>query len=280
MEQRYIKTGICEKIFPNHTQNDLFISVIGYNDFTKIKPWTRYRFQPCYTLHYIVSGKGYLEIGDKIYKAKSSDIIILPPHERIRLYPDSSDPYEYIYINFDGNKASDYIRHLGFSLFEPIRHCTNTKKMLMLFSMFFEKAMNEIPISTLEATALFLFLLDSALTKDSKLLAQKNEDLVEEAKIQIQQRFKDPSLTVESIANNLNVSHSLLCRLFKKKTGDTMISYINDCRMEHAERLLKTSALSSVQISYISGFSEYNYFLLQFKKRYGMTTSEYRNFNK
>ena len=103
-----------------------------------------------------------------------------------------------------------------------------------------------------------------------------HENLIEEAKSLIGLKFFEADLTVKSIASDLHVSHSHLSRKFKKETGMTMISYITDLRIQHAEVLLQTTDLSATQIAYMSGFNEYTYFLMTFKRKNGMTTTEYR----
>ena len=55
-----------------------------------------------------------------------------------------------------------------------------------------------------------------------------------------------------------------------------MIAYVNDMRMRYAEELLLTTTLKATEIAYMSGFSEYTYFLMLFKRRNKCTTSEYR----
>ena len=104
----------------------------------------------------------------------------------------------------------------------------------------------------------------------------ETRDFIEDALILIRLNFPDPYFTVKQLAKELHCSHSQLCRQFKMKTGKTAISYINDSRIDYAKGLLQKTTLTSTQIAKMSGFNEYTYFLLLFKRKTGMTTSEYR----
>ena len=147
--------------------------------------------------------------------------------------------------------------------------------MYNLFSEFFEKYKNGAPVSYFEISALLFSLLDSLLTLNDNNLSYR-ENLIEEAKGLIGLKFFEADLSVKAIADDLHVSHSHLSRKFKKETGVTMISYITDLRVKYAEVLLQTTDLSATQIAYRSGFNEYTYFLMTFKRKNNMTTTEYR----
>ena len=134
-----------------------------------------------------------------------------------------------------------------------------------------------MPVSYFECSYLLFKLFNAVTDKDSPILNNQQADIVNEVKSLIGMNYLNPSFTIEEISETLHVSHSWLCSLFKTKTGQTMISYINDARMKYAEDLLRKTNLKATKIAYMSGFHEYTYFLLQFKKRNGMTTTEYRN---
>ena len=65
-------------------------------------------------------------------------------------------------------------------------------------------------------------------------------------------------------------------RWFKKMTGDSFISYINDRRLTDAAEALRRTDDKILTISEDAGFTNLSNFNRQFKKRYGMTPREYR----
>ena len=272
----FLDTPQSVKTFFDRTEKDFYLIQIGYHDFHIIRPHLFFKKQDFYTLHFIISGKGKLEIGVKVYELGAGDMFVVPPDTFYMYYPEKTEPWEYIFLVFNGTFAADYLKGAGFSVQSPVRSCSNYRKTLASFSLFFEKERNGLPISYFECMSLLYSTLHATLDVESELFASAKTDVIDEAKSLIQMQFFDADLTVESIADNLHFSHSQLCRLFKERTGTTMIAYINDTRMKYAEELFRTTSLKATEIAYMSGFKEYTYFLMQFKRRNHCTTSQYR----
>lgn len=116
-------------------------------------------------------------------------------------------------------------------------------------------------------------------------LMPKNEseitdnEIINRALKYIQRNF-GKSLTLNEIADFCSFSRSSLCHLFKKHTGVSVHSYIADLRIKCAKELLKISNQSVSAIAVKCGFSDYNYFASCFKKKTGLSPSEYRNRSK
>lgn len=83
--------------------------------------------------------------------------------------------------------------------------------------------------------------------------------------------------TVAHLAKTHHISLEHLSRLFKKEVGETITAYITRLRTEKAAELLKGSDLAIADIAMYVGYSDSNYFVKVFKKRYGMTPSAYRS---
>ena len=81
---------------------------------------------------------------------------------------------------------------------------------------------------------------------------------------------------VETVAEAVGLSPSRLSHLFKATTGQSIIDALNAMRIRHAAMLLEMTALGAAEIAYEAGFRNYNHFLQQFRKRYGMSPSGYR----
>ncbi|MGL5479384.1 MAG: helix-turn-helix domain-containing protein, partial [Clostridium sp.] len=73
-----------------------------------------------------------------------------------------------------------------------------------------------------------------------------------------------------------NLSPSYFSRLFKKETGKTVISYINEEKIEKAKELLKNTYLPIINISLDLGFDDCGYFIRVFKKATGVTPKVFR----
>ncbi len=83
-------------------------------------------------------------------------------------------------------------------------------------------------------------------------------------------------LTTKQLSERFGYSEAYFCRIFKKATGLSVISYINTLRLETACKYLKDGE-SITYAALISGFKDVSYFSKQFKAQYNMTPKKYRN---
>src|SRR5437588_3083692 len=84
-------------------------------------------------------------------------------------------------------------------------------------------------------------------------------------------------LTVQHIAESVNLSRSRLQRLFKAEVGVPVIQYVRKHRVETAAVLLRTTSLSVKEIRGRVGMDDRSHFARDFKKAHGLTPSQFRN---
>ncbi|MGR5442257.1 helix-turn-helix transcriptional regulator [Vibrio mediterranei] len=82
---------------------------------------------------------------------------------------------------------------------------------------------------------------------------------------------------VEDLAKALNMSKPTLQRKLKE-TGSDFSQTINTCRLHQARKLLMYTDYSVSQIAMKCGFDSHAYFSSLFKKRYGTTPREFKNY--
>lgn len=83
-------------------------------------------------------------------------------------------------------------------------------------------------------------------------------------------------LSLNVLAEKLNVNGSYLSTLFKKEMGQTITDYITAKRITLAMRLLGTTKLQIQTVAQKCGIPDVNYFTKKFKKATGHTPKEYR----
>jgi len=94
----------------------------------------------------------------------------------------------------------------------------------------------------------------------------------------IQENYKDFNLSLESIADEFNLSSNYLGRTFKKQHMISVSDFITRCRIERAKQLLKDTNLTVSHITELCGFTNTKYFCTLFKKMNGVTPSVYRKY--
>jgi AraC-like DNA-binding protein len=95
----------------------------------------------------------------------------------------------------------------------------------------------------------------------------------------ISENLSDPSLSVEPIAQAAGLSSGHLQEIFRKKTGNTVASYVRDQRLAHCRRDLADPSLAGESITSISfrwGFSESSSFSRAFRAAFKTSPRSYR----
>lgn len=82
--------------------------------------------------------------------------------------------------------------------------------------------------------------------------------------------------SLDSLSDRFYISKYYLCRIFKEVTGMTITQYINANRLKRAEKLLRESSDSVIQIAAFSGFGNVTYFDRVFRESLGVSPSQYR----
>ncbi len=259
--------------FPNNNETDLNVYMIGYHNFHYIKAERFVRQQPCYTLHYIISGKGFLQVNGKKISVYPNQVFYLDNKASFCYYPDDSDPWEYVFFELSGNYVGNYAEMLNLSADDPVRTCNNQQTILFLIKEALRE--NTIPSSFIAKSLLFM-LMDSISRQEQNVHYSQGERIIKEAKELIELKFSDASLDLEFICKAIHVSHSHFCKIFKKSQGITPIQFVNKVRMDHAKELLTKSNLSVYEIAFKVGYREYEHFLRLFKTLNEMTPSQYR----
>ena len=81
----------------------------------------------------------------------------------------------------------------------------------------------------------------------------------------------DRSISLEDLASVVNVSRFHFSRLFKRTTGITAISYVEQCRIRRAQSLLAETELSLAEIALMTGFADQSHFTKRFHRQVGST---------
>ncbi|TXK80347.1 response regulator [Paenibacillus sp. N3.4] len=104
----------------------------------------------------------------------------------------------------------------------------------------------------------------------------KPKNVIERVRLLMDQRYAE-NLQVGVIANEVFLSPTYLCLLFKQETGETINEYLTKVRIEKAKELLSDPRNKFYEVSYTVGYSDPSYFSKLFKKYTGVTPSSFRD---
>ena len=92
----------------------------------------------------------------------------------------------------------------------------------------------------------------------------------------IKDNYKDPSLGLNKISDEFQISESYFSHMFKEKTGVNFSTYLENIRMAEAARLIQETDISLNELYIAVGYNNSNTFRRAFKKVYGVTPSAMR----
>lgn len=114
------------------------------------------------------------------------------------------------------------------------------------------------------------------LTGEQRMVRQYNA-IAKEAKIYIDAHYADESLSLQQVADEMDVTHAYLSRLLKKELTMSFTEYLSERRLKKAVELLNAAGndLKIGAIASAVGYTSQHYFSKVFKKRYGVSPSNY-----
>lgn len=123
-------------------------------------------------------------------------------------------------------------------------------------------------------------------TRCSSLLSAKNRGQVDRDLSRIEQsiqyvrhNFRDP-ISLQEVSSLLALTPEYFCRLFKKYTGQTFVTYVSQVRMLHFYQDLFQTDESITYLLDKNGITNYKGFMREFKEAYGATPHKLRNMNR
>ena len=87
--------------------------------------------------------------------------------------------------------------------------------------------------------------------------------------------YKKSDLSIREIADRSFMSEVYFRKLFKEEYGVSPQKYIIDLRIQNAVGLISAGYYSLKEVAYMSGYHDYKYFSVEFKKIVGVSPSEY-----
>jgi len=249
-----------------------------------------WHFHPEMEMVYVNGGSGKRHIGKHLSHYSNGDLLLMGanlPHLGFtdRFTKNKSETVIQFKPDFLGKVFFDKpemqsVKHLFEFANKGIRFSTKTKRLL---GPSIEALVNMNSYQRLIEFIKILKIL--SLEEDYKILNNKEykgyQNVSDNGKISsvynyINRNYKS-GITLQEIADDTNMTVPAFCRFFKKQSGKTFTTFINESRIVHACKLLSESSKTIIDIADESGYSNYSYFNKQFQKITGKTPSQYRN---
>ncbi|MCR4688251.1 MAG: response regulator [Saccharofermentans sp.] len=106
---------------------------------------------------------------------------------------------------------------------------------------------------------------------------KRGNDITDTALNYIDLHYSESDLSLDSVAEAINISANYLSALFSNKVGLSFVEYVTKKRMAKAKQLLRMTSKKAGDIACEIGYKDPRYFSFVFKKYQGCTPSQYRN---
>lgn len=248
------------------------ITSIGYSDDASIT-----RFGPSqrnnYIIHYVLSGQGYFN--GKLLGGGQG--FLITPHMQEHYYPNKYAPWEFLWILADNipyfeTIFKEYNADPQTNIFEY-----NNIPFLIQAKNIIVNNNNKIYCSS-ELSEMFLHIFNN------HNITVKNEASAEAMYFNYAIKFINSNIfrkiTVEELVSILGISQPYLYNIFKKNSSVSPKQYIDMQKIEKAKELLTDTSMQLTEVAGSIGIDDCITFSKYFKKRTGLSPSEYRQRSK
>jgi AraC-like DNA-binding protein len=257
--------------------NSLNIACYGYQFCFSHHYWNP-GIRSYYLIYYVIKGKGTYRIGNNSYHIKKGNAFLIEPGIATYYEADETDPWEYVWVGFSGAMASQYISQI-FTEDSPFISCKDNSNLEAcvreMISCFLQKSV--IDISLRPYLYKFLYCLNNNIT-NLKRIESRNlpEGYVELATGYIDNNYFN-DISIDDVSKYVNLTRAYLFRLFKKYLRISPQQYLINIRMEKACELLQNSDFAIGYVARSAGYRDVLLFTKIFKKKIGITPTEFRN---
>jgi AraC-like DNA-binding protein len=230
-----------------------------------------------YSLHYIVAGKGYVELDGQLHTLQKGDAFLYYPNQKQLYYSSQEEPWDVRWVHFYGNKLKEFLVDRGF-----LRNLWTLKvggELERAYEALLMEAEEHNILRATRLSSLVYTILIEFMNYAQPLTANRGTDSADRmlALLPLMQQSACEPFSLEEWAHKAGISVHYFCKLFRKTTSMTPLDFITLCRIQTAKQwLIEQPNWHIKKIAREAGYPSTSYFNQRFLKREGMTPSEYR----
>lgn len=229
-----------------------------------------------YLLHYVIEGKGHFATDEKHYNLTAGQAFLICPNIVTSYFADEKYPWNYMWIEFDGLKAKEYLNQAGLDRDKPIYISNNNNSDVKKYLSHIIENPRESSLNMMGYMYLFL---DSLIKTSINRKFTKTDDLknfyVREALNYIE-RCYGTDMSIEDIANYCGLNRNYFSKLFKELINLSPQEFLMKYRMNKACELLLNEELLIGTIATSVGYPNQLHFSRAFKRVYNISPREWR----
>ncbi len=232
-------------------------------------------------LTYVDTGKLNVEVDGEDLELESQQILVFFPGQYHKQRIIGNNSSSYLTIMFDMNISSKELEQIKSRVIDVDNTLYNLMNKFIEETSEFEENHStfatDLILNTLKEIIINLARVDEKSIEQeviNPIQTQFENELLNEIDNYIHNNIYEP-LTVEDVCSHFSISRSTLQSLFKKHVNVPPKRYINDLKMNYAQRLILEGKYSITEVALNLGFSSIHYFSRKFKASFGMAPTEY-----
>lgn len=204
-------------------------------------------------------------------------MFLIRPNSTVQYQADQEDPWEYVWVGFNGHDAPFLLNQAGFTQRQPILTRLNGDELAGKMLQIYENRGSQIHESTRMTGLLYEFL--ASLIGQVRPAGRQDDDPVISA-VRTAADFAAGNysrpITIAEMAAYAGVSRSALYRAFRRHLGVSPMQYVTRLRIERACVLLQNTGSSINSVARSVGFEDPLYFSRAFKAARGCSPGKFR----
>lgn len=236
--------------------------------------------RPHYLIHTILKGKGIFRLDGREYTLTAGDAFLIRPLETTYYEADVLDPWEYMWIGFDGTEVTSILSETYFDS-SPVCYIKDAKWMSGIYEQIstrMREYYTQPDRNALTACGLLLELLGGMGSHPVKNQKDPTQIYLEMAREYMKNNYSY-DIHISEIATFIGIDRTYLYRIFKEQEQISPKGYLQQLRIRAAGNMLRSTEHSVTEIAYSCGFKDTSAFCNQFRQMTGMTPKEFRRFS-
>ncbi len=226
-----------------------------------------------YIFEFVLSGKGYLEIGENLHVLEPGMLCIIKKGVPLRCYSDEdSPPLEKIWFHMRGEMVSKVIDTMIDSDI-IVTSCDISGIFFEIHDLALNGTDDDGHMMTIWCRMLEIL----SIGNKDKIFPAEKQDPPLNVKIK---NYIDANLytdlSLEQIAKKFEITETHVIRVFKQKYNITPMQYLGEKKMEVAKKMLSDTLMPICEIAEILRYSTPQHLSNTFKAFVGCSPSEYR----
>jgi AraC family transcriptional regulator of arabinose operon len=232
-----------------------------------------------WSLNLSVSGAGHYNCIRQEFRAGPGDMVLLSP-EALYDYHRASDVSHWVHNWIYFEPHQNLLQWLNWAEIGPhIYHLRLPPSELSIIKSLFDSTLEFDPTECEQSKALLLNITEQIFIRCARIRADSGRNFMD-ARVKCAMNFisdnLDRALTVDSIAQHVQLSKTQLSAIFKENTGSTLINWREERRVARASQLLTQTALQIQEVAQRVGYQDPLYFSRTFSKLVGLSPRQFR----